>query len=62
MEISRCPICNKQIPAEQMKENEFFPFCSQRCQLIDLGHWLDGDYVIPDRREKAEEESEGEEQ
>jgi endogenous inhibitor of DNA gyrase (YacG/DUF329 family) len=23
-----------------------FPFCSQRCRLIDLGRWLGGDYRI----------------
>ncbi len=25
---------------------ESFPFCSQRCKLIDLGAWLDADYKI----------------
>jgi endogenous inhibitor of DNA gyrase (YacG/DUF329 family) len=25
----------------------FAPFCSKRCQQIDLGRWLKGDYVIP---------------
>jgi hypothetical protein len=24
-----------------------FPFCSDRCKLIDLGRWLDGKYQIP---------------
>jgi endogenous inhibitor of DNA gyrase (YacG/DUF329 family) len=23
------------------------PFCSERCRLLDLGRWLDGDYRIP---------------
>jgi uncharacterized protein len=23
------------------------PFCSERCQLADLGHWLSGDYRVP---------------
>ena len=23
-----------------------FPFCSERCRLIDLGKWASGDYVI----------------
>lgn len=27
-------------------ENAAFPFCSSRCQLVDLGKWLDGDYRI----------------
>jgi endogenous inhibitor of DNA gyrase (YacG/DUF329 family) len=22
------------------------PFCSERCQLLDLSHWLDGDYRV----------------
>jgi endogenous inhibitor of DNA gyrase (YacG/DUF329 family) len=24
-----------------------FPFCSDRCRLIDLGKWASGAYVIP---------------
>jgi endogenous inhibitor of DNA gyrase (YacG/DUF329 family) len=24
-----------------------FPFCSQRCKLIDLGRWLGQKYTIP---------------
>ena len=23
-----------------------FPFCSERCRLVDLGRWIDGDYAI----------------
>jgi endogenous inhibitor of DNA gyrase (YacG/DUF329 family) len=41
----RCPTCNK--VALPRNENEFSPFCSERCQLADLGRWLDEDYVIP---------------
>ena len=26
--------------------SEDFPFCSDRCRLIDLGKWASGDYVI----------------
>jgi endogenous inhibitor of DNA gyrase (YacG/DUF329 family) len=40
-----CPIC--QSPTPPRAENRFYPFCSQRCQLVDLGRWLDGDYRIP---------------
>ena len=32
----------------------FFPFCSERCKLIDLGAWLDAGYRIPS---KPDEES-----
>ena len=40
----RCPICRKRIPVPDPK---WHPFCSERCKLIDLSKWLDGDYAIP---------------
>jgi uncharacterized protein len=39
-----CPTCGK--PAAPRLEPGF-PFCSERCRLIDLGRWLDGDYKLP---------------
>jgi uncharacterized protein len=41
----RCPSCKK--PAAPRKENASFPFCSERCKMIDLGRWLGGDYRLP---------------
>ena len=42
---SKCPTCRR----ESRKDgNKLFPFCSERCQLIDLGRWLDEDYRVPD--------------
>ncbi|MDB5327534.1 MAG: hypothetical protein JWM57_3103 [Phycisphaerales bacterium] len=41
-----CPICKKPLP-EPLGEQPFFPFCSERCKLVDLGRWLDGKYQIP---------------
>jgi uncharacterized protein len=38
----RCPTCRK---AVRTKGPEF-PFCSERCRLIDLGKWASGGYVI----------------
>lgn len=29
-----------------MRSDENFPFCSDRCRLIDLGKWASGAYVI----------------
>ena len=37
-----CPICRK--PAAPGSED--FPFCSDRCRVIDLGKWASGDYKI----------------
>ncbi len=39
-----CPICGK--PLEYSSKNPWRPFCSERCKLIDLGAWAEGDYVI----------------
>jgi uncharacterized protein len=27
-------------------EAAYRPFCSERCKLLDLAHWVDGDYRI----------------
>jgi endogenous inhibitor of DNA gyrase (YacG/DUF329 family) len=35
--------------------NRFRPFCSERCQLIDLGTWVSGDYES-DEQEPADHE------
>jgi endogenous inhibitor of DNA gyrase (YacG/DUF329 family) len=29
-----------------LRTNEDFPFCSERCRVIDLGKWASGGYVI----------------
>jgi hypothetical protein len=44
-----CPICNKPVKAlhDPLKPNRYFPFCSERCKLIDLGRWLGEKYRIP---------------
>jgi endogenous inhibitor of DNA gyrase (YacG/DUF329 family) len=44
-----CPVCNKIVQEtikEHSKEATFFPFCSKRCKLIDLGAWLDSEYKL----------------
>ena len=38
----RCPTCNALV----LSTGEDFPFCSDRCQRIDLGKWASGDYRI----------------
>ena len=48
-----CPTCKKPLEAKK-KDNVFFPFCSERCQLIDLGAWLEGKYVVPGTDSVAE--------
>ncbi len=38
----RCPSCRTLV----LKSDPYFPFCSERCRLIDLGKWASGGYVI----------------
>ncbi|MBA2690172.1 MAG: DNA gyrase inhibitor YacG [Burkholderiales bacterium] len=40
-----CPQCGK--PAIFAPENRFRPFCSERCKMIDLGHWAAESYRVP---------------
>jgi len=37
-----CPSCKKPVEAAGAD----FPFCSDRCRVIDLGKWAAGDYRI----------------
>ncbi|MGH9588434.1 MAG: DNA gyrase inhibitor YacG [Acidobacteriaceae bacterium] len=38
----RCPTCRTLVT----EKDEYFPFCSDRCRLIDLGKWASGEYRI----------------
>jgi len=38
----KCPICKQAVT----NTGEDFPFCSERCRLIDLGTWASGQYVV----------------
>ena len=57
----RCPICKKKIKKttkEPLEKFRFFPFCSQRCKLIDLGVWFDGNYkIITDLKSQQEQQN-----
>ena len=39
----KCPICKNGVAIGDPE----FPFCSERCRLIDLGNWASEKYVIP---------------
>ena len=43
--VVSCPICSKPVPWSP--ESKYRPFCSKKCQLIDLGEWADEDRKIP---------------
>lgn len=38
-----CPLCRK----DAVKAgNKFWPLCSERCHLVDLGKWLGEEYRV----------------
>ena len=42
--IVSCPNCNTQVTWNA--ESTYRPFCSKRCQLIDLGDWAEENHAI----------------
>jgi uncharacterized protein len=61
--IVKCPKC---LEYASWQGNEWRPFCSRRCKLIDLGSWISEEYLINDRVQTGEDsekeiEMEGEE-
>jgi len=54
----KCPICKKEVS----ERDRYYPFCSERCKLIDLGNWASGRYVIstPIRPDSERKPPEGE--
>ncbi len=53
-----CPICKKEVALGDPD----FPFCSERCRLVDLGKWAAEEYRIPvvgdPRKPEIDEEAE----
>lgn len=40
----KCPQCDTIFYYYQ---SEFRPFCTERCKMIDLGHWFEESYRVP---------------
>jgi endogenous inhibitor of DNA gyrase (YacG/DUF329 family) len=51
----RCPICSRSFEIASLDDLPSFPFCSDRCRLVDLGRWIDGAYTIPGSSPSAPE-------
>ncbi len=52
----QCPICDTPMPGSPVEYPDF-PFCSQRCRVIDLGRWLSEDYKVASRESASEDRS-----
>ena len=54
MPLVKCPTCGKQ--TEYNSSNEFRPFCSERCKLLDFGAWADEEFALPTEETELSEE------
>ncbi|MCA8989699.1 MAG: DNA gyrase inhibitor YacG, partial [Planctomycetaceae bacterium] len=41
-----CPVCEQPLPPQITQNSPTFPFCSVRCQHVDLYRWSEGKYAI----------------
>ncbi|MGQ0794286.1 MAG: DNA gyrase inhibitor YacG [Deltaproteobacteria bacterium] len=52
----KCPRCSTSV---EWVGNRWRPFCSERCKMIDLGAWAEGQYKIPTEETGSSERSNG---
>jgi uncharacterized protein len=41
--VFKCPMCRTVLAHADVPT---FPFCSERCRLLDLENWVDGKYTL----------------
>lgn len=51
----KCPYCNQQ--TDLSNNNQYRPFCCERCKLIDLGNWASENYKIEGKRQDIEDDN-----
>jgi uncharacterized protein len=46
MPVIACRTCCKALQYESISDLPDFPFCSEKCKLLDLGEWFEGNRRI----------------
>lgn len=63
---AQCPTCGRDVPYTHGDTDDYFPFCSRRCKLIDLGKWFDEEHriegTLQDRMPEGAGDNESEQQ
>jgi len=50
------------VGGKEAEHDAYFPFCGERCQMVDLGYWFSDEYVIRgESQQEAGSKAEGEE-
>jgi endogenous inhibitor of DNA gyrase (YacG/DUF329 family) len=52
----KCPTCD--ISTDPAVNASSFPFCSERCRMIDLGRWLNEEHRLTCEAEDEEDDAE----
>lgn len=42
----KCPQCNRAFHSAGLADTPSFPFCTEKCKLLDLGTWLSDGYAV----------------
>jgi endogenous inhibitor of DNA gyrase (YacG/DUF329 family) len=42
----RCRYCNRVLKAADPDHRRYWPFCSERCKMAELGLWFQDRYVV----------------
>ena len=42
----KCRSCGSELGPGAEQESQWYPFCSERCRLLDLGAWFDEEYGL----------------
>ncbi|MFO0925221.1 MAG: DNA gyrase inhibitor YacG [Pirellulales bacterium] len=50
----RCPTCGASFQAD--RQSRHMPFCSSRCQLVDLHKWMNHEIGIPHHASDEDEQ------
>ena len=45
-QVIECPVCNRKVCFKHFSDATYFPFCSRKCKLVDLGRWFNEEYSI----------------
>jgi endogenous inhibitor of DNA gyrase (YacG/DUF329 family) len=53
----RCRYCRRPLAADDPQHRRFWPFCSDRCKMAELGLWFTDRYVISRRTDEVADDA-----
>lgn len=55
MPYAKCRICGKKFEYTSLGEDKRYPFCSERCRMVDLGQWFNEEYRVSESLDRSGE-------